>query len=35
LFLLELREFPIMNAEYACAFGDHRPARIDRIVCVP
>jgi 2-iminobutanoate/2-iminopropanoate deaminase len=27
VFLLDMSEFPQMNAEYAKAFGEHRPAR--------
>ncbi|MFN2445668.1 MAG: RidA family protein [Vicinamibacterales bacterium] len=27
VFLLDMREFPQMNAVYARVFGDHRPAR--------
>ena len=27
VFLVDMKEFPKMNAEYARAFGDHRPAR--------
>ena len=27
VFLLDMAEFPQMNAVYARAFGDHRPAR--------
>ena len=27
VFLVDMREFPNMNASYARAFGDHRPAR--------
>jgi 2-iminobutanoate/2-iminopropanoate deaminase len=27
LFLIDIREFRVMNAEYERAFGDHRQAR--------
>jgi 2-iminobutanoate/2-iminopropanoate deaminase len=27
VFLMDMAEFPLMNAAYARAFGDHRPAR--------
>ena len=27
VFLVDMRDFPAMNAVYATAFGDHRPAR--------
>jgi 2-iminobutanoate/2-iminopropanoate deaminase len=27
VFLVDMRDFPAMNAAYARAFGDHRPAR--------
>ena len=27
VFLVDLSEFPLMNAEYGAAFGDHKPAR--------
>src|SRR6266849_2108620 len=27
VFLVDIREFPTMNASYARVFGDHRPAR--------
>lgn len=27
VFLLDMREFPLMNGVYARVFGDHRPAR--------
>ena len=27
VFLIDMREFPNMNAAYSRAFGDHRPAR--------
>jgi 2-iminobutanoate/2-iminopropanoate deaminase len=40
VFLLDMAEFPRMNAVYARVFGDHRPARglrveIDAIAYVP
>lgn len=27
VFVVDLADFPVVNAEYADAFGDHRPAR--------